>query len=413
MKFYKSVRPAAAAVALIAPGIPKNLDVSSSPSIQSIAKTIAAGAMAYYPGDATHFVDLPDPYYWWETGALFGAMVDYSHYTGDHSYDPTIATAILAQAGPSFDYMLPKHYGDEGNDDQAFWGFAVMAAAESNFPQPNTTMPSWLDMSENIWNSLASRWDMSACNGGMLWQIFASNPNGLTYKNSVSNGGFFQLSARLARATGNSTYADWATKVWDWSKGVGLLDGDYNVYDGTNINDNCTTINHQTFSYSQGIYLYGAAVMANSSRTADDQLSWTKHTEGLLKASGSFFTPYPNATDIMYEHACELGGTCNTDMRSFKGYLSRFMSRSARLVPSIAQDVNTILSMSARGAGFACTGGASGTTCGQKWYMGGFDGTVGLGEEMCALETIHGLLAKDATPPFKGDDIQTIRSFSS
>ncbi|KAM7187028.1 glycoside hydrolase [Rhypophila sp. PSN 637] len=409
MVFLKSVRPAAAAIALITAGLPKDLDIKNSTSIQSVAKTLAAGTMAYYPGDKDKFVDLAPPYYWWECGAMFGAMLDYSHYVGDHSYDQVISTALSAQTGPDFDYMLPTHFGQEGNDDQAFWGFAVLTAAERNFPQPNPAIPSWLQMSENIFNSLAGRWNDTACGGGLLWQIFASNPNGLDYKNSVSNGGLFQIAARLARATGNQTYAAWANKVWDWTTGVGMMDAKYNVLDGASSRENCSKINPVSFSYSQGIYLYGAAVMAN---VTGDKI-WVERTEGLVEAAKSFFSPFSNATNIMYEHACEQVYKCNTDMRSFKGYLSRFMFASTLYVPSIIPTVFGLLGASAQGAAKACTGGSDGTTCGQRWYYGGFDGMVGLGEEMCALETIQGLLVADAAPPFKGDEIKTVRTFSS
>ena len=140
-------------------------------------------------------------------------MLDYSHYTGDSSYDEVITQALLSQVGPKFDFMQPLHFGSEGNDDQAFWSFAVLEAAERNFPQPNDTIPPWLDIAENIWNTMAPRWNESHCGGGLAWQIFESNPNGMSYKNSVSNGGFFQLSARLARATGNDTYRQLAEQA--------------------------------------------------------------------------------------------------------------------------------------------------------------------------------------------------------
>ncbi|KAM7199891.1 glycoside hydrolase [Naviculisporaceae sp. PSN 640] len=408
MVFLKSIRPAAAAVALITAGLPKDLDIENKTSIQGAAKTIAAGTMQYYPGDKDKYVDLAPPYYWWECGAMFGAMLDYSHYVGDHSYDPVISTALLAQTGPNFDYMLPSHYGQEGNDDQAFWGFAVMTAAERNFPQPNPNIPSWLQMSENIFNSLSSRWNVSACGGGLLWQIFATNPNGLDYRNSVSNGGLFQIAARLARATGNQTYADWATKVWDWTTGIGMIDENYNVFDGASSKENCSKINPQSYSYSHGIYLYGAAVMANV--TGDD--IWVERTKGLMQGAEWFFNPYSNATDIMYERQCEKSGTCNTDMRSFKGYLSRFMFATARMLPELVGPVYKLLGASAMGASQACTGGQDGTTCGQRWYAGGFDGMVGLGEQMCALEVIQGLLAIQSPPPLKGDQIKTVRTFT-
>ena len=365
--------------------------------------------MSYYPGNAQQFIDLPQPYYWWQCGAFMGSMLDYSHYTGDSQYDPVIARALLAQMGPAKDFMLPSHFGQEGNDDQAMWGFSIMAAAERNFPQPDPSAPSWLELSSNLWGSLVSRWNTTACGGGLLWQIFESNPNRLDYKNTVSNGGLFQISARLARATGNDTYLQWAEKVWDWTTSVGLITNDYMVQDGAHSTYNCTDINPLSFSYTQGIYMYGAAVMAN--HTGDPK--WVDRTERLFQAAKSYFSPFENATNIMYEHACEHVNMCNTDMRSFKGYLSRFMYASSLFVPSIVPELNELMYTSARAAAQSCSGGADGTTCGQKWYVSGFDGTTGLGEQMCALETIHGLLAPLSTPPLRGSDIQVVRDFKA
>lgn len=373
-----------------------------------MAKTIAAGTMSYYQGDAQKFVDLPQPHYWWQAGALMGSMLDYSHYTGDTTYDKTVATALLAQVGPNNDFMLPSKSIQEGNDDQAFWGFAVLAAAERNFPQPDDKVPSWLQLGTNIFDSMSSRWNTSACGGGLLWQIFASNANGLDYRNTVSNGGLFQIAARLTRATGDSKYKDWAEKVWDWTEAVGLIDSDFNVHDGASSSKNCTDTNPVTFSYSAAIYLYGAAVLADV--TGDQK--WVQRTEKLLDAARSFFTPFDNATNIMYEHACEQVNTCNADMRSFKAYFSRFVYDATVFVPSIQPAVDELWHTTAVAAAKACSGGPSGTACGQKWYVGGFDGDTGLGQEMNALETVQGLLVHQAAPPLKGDQIKTVRTFS-
>ncbi|KAL2139065.1 hypothetical protein VTI28DRAFT_5850 [Corynascus sepedonium] len=408
MKFFRTLKPAAVTTAAIAAVAPKDLDINDPSSIKGVAKTIAADTMSYYSGTAEKFIDLPKPHYWWQAGALMGSMLDYSHYTGDKSYDPIIARALLAQVGPNFDYMLPSHFGQEGNDDQAFWGFSVMSAAERNFPHPDENVPSWLQLGSNLWNSLVSRWNTTACNGGLLWQIFESNPNGLDYKNTVSNGGLFQLSARLARATGNNTYLEWAEKVWDWTEGVGMIDNDFNVHDGASASHNCTDINPVTFSYTAAIYLYGTAVMADV--TGDEK--WDRRTENILNAARSFFSPFPNATNIMYEHACEQVGSCNADMRSFKGYFSRFAYAASVFVPSIKPIIEELWHPTAKAAAKACSGGPEGTKCGQRWYYGGFDGITGLGEEMCALETIQGLLVGDSKPPLKGDQIKTVRKFA-
>ncbi|ORY63068.1 glycoside hydrolase [Pseudomassariella vexata] len=403
----KSIHTAATLASSFA--APKNLDINDAASIRSVASTLAYGTMSLYSGNVTNTEEtiaiFPAPVYWWEAGAAWGSMLDYAHYTGDSSYNDVITQALLSQVGPAFDFMVPRHFGDEGNDDQVFWSFGILAAAERNFPQPNVNIPPWLDMAANIWNSMVVRWNTTSCGGGLAWQIFASNPNGMSYKNSVSNGGFFQLSARLARDTGNNTYYEWAQKVWDWSVEVGFIDPNFNVYDGADSTNDCTKVNPLSFSYSQGIYLYGAAVLYNHT---DGNKTWRDRTNGLLKAANSYFSPYENATNIMFEHACETVGTCNTDMLSFKAYLSRFMWATTQMMPSTLTDVQTLLNVSAVAAGKACSGGVNGTVCGQKWYTGRYDNNPGLGQQLGALEVVHGLLVQEATPPLKAGGIKHV-----
>lgn len=83
-------------------------------SIKAAASTIAFNLMSYYTGNKTG--DSPGvfpqpPYYWWESGGAWGGMVEYWHYTGDTSYNQVVAQAILSQASPTNDFMMPKDMG--------------------------------------------------------------------------------------------------------------------------------------------------------------------------------------------------------------------------------------------------------------------------------------------------------------
>jgi mannan endo-1,6-alpha-mannosidase len=233
-------------------------------SIKQAASDIAYDMMLYYTGNHTGDVpgNLPAPYYWWEAGAMFGAMVDYWYYTGDSTYNDVTQQALLFQTGPNEDYMPPNQTKTEGNDDQGFWGLAAMSAAETNFQNPPSTDPQWLALAQAVFNTQAARWDNSTCAGGLRWQIFTFN-NGYDYKNSISNGCFFNLGARLAKYTGNDTYALWAETTWDWVTAIGLIDNEYKIYDGTDDTQNCSSINHIQWSYNAGVYLLGAANMYN------------------------------------------------------------------------------------------------------------------------------------------------------
>jgi mannan endo-1,6-alpha-mannosidase len=195
------------------------------------------------------------------------------YYTGDTTYNDEVQQALLWQAGDSYDFMPLNQSKTEGNDDQGFWGMAAMTAAESKFQDPPTGTPGWVAMAQAVFNLMAGRWDPTTCGGGLRWQIFTFN-QGYTYKNSIANGCFFNIGARLARYTGNATYADWAEKIWDWEWSVGLISDNYDVYDGTSDLQNCTSIDHLQFTYNQGIHLFGAAIMYNIVRSPKPPLKY-------------------------------------------------------------------------------------------------------------------------------------------
>ncbi|RMZ86223.1 hypothetical protein DV737_g151, partial [Chaetothyriales sp. CBS 132003] len=373
------------------------LDLSSTDSIKSAAKTIATGMMNYYtgmnPGDTPG--NLPDPYYWWEAGAMFGAMVDYWYFTGDTTWNEITTQALLHQVGPDNDYMPPNQTKTEGNDDQAFWGMAAMSAAETKFPNPPSDKPQWLALAQAVFNTQAARWDTSSCGGGLKWQIFSFN-NGYNYKNTISNGCFFNMASRLAVYTGNQTYADWASKMWDWVSAVGLMDSSYNFFDGSDDTLNCSEQNHIQWTYNAGTFLAGAANMYN--QTNGDEI-WADRLNGIIDNLKVFFKP----GNIMFEAACEDVGTCNVDQRSFKAYLSRWMAAAAVKAPYTYPTLKPLLEASAQAAVKTCTAGSDGNQCGQKWYTGSNDGSMGVGEQMCALEIVQSNLLDTVAGPVSAD----------
>lgn len=83
-------------------------------------------------------------------------------------------------------------------------------------------------------------------------------------KNAISNGGFFQLAARLARYTGDNEYATWATKVWDWSVNTPLVNNKtWLVQDSTEGTEDCKNGANIPWTYNYGAYLMGTAYMYN------------------------------------------------------------------------------------------------------------------------------------------------------
>ncbi len=373
-------------------------------SVKAAASTIAFGLARFYTGNNTGDTpgNLPDPYFWWEAGAMFGTLVDYWALTGDDSYNAITSQAILHQATENGDFMPRNQTRTLGNDDQGFWGMAAMSAAENNFPNPPADQPQWLALAQSLFNQYAERWEEATCGGGLRWQIFTFN-NGFNYKNSISNGCFFNLAARLARYTGNETYASWATKIWTWQETVGLITPDHHVRDGVHINlaDNtCPTMDANEWSYNAGIFLHGAAVMYNHTNSSS---AWRTRVDGMLQgATETFF----NAS-IMLEQLCEPSGFCNNDQRSFKGYLTRWLAGTTQMAPYTFDTIHPLLTNDATAAAAACVGtpapaafkGHPGTACGFRWTTGGFDGSTGVGEQMNALSAVmYTLVSKVAAP---------------
>ncbi|KAK1760601.1 glycoside hydrolase family 76 protein [Echria macrotheca] len=390
-----------AAAALVgAAGVNAAYSIATPADIRATARQVAWDLLQYYKGNQTGQTPgiLPGPppagdYYWWEAGAMWGTLIDYWKLTGDSTYNQLITDAMLWQVGPGKDYMPPNVTASLGNDDQGFWGMSAMLAAENGFPDPPADQPQWLALAQAVFHTQANpdRHD-TTCNGGLRWQIPLSN-NGYNYKNSIANGCFFNLGARLARYTDNQTYADWAEKTWDWVVGVGFMDEEYHIYDGGHVEHNCTDINRAQFSYNSAVYLLGAAYMYNYTSGSD---KWRDRTSALLDATLKTFFP----DNIAFEIACEEHMSCTTDMLSFKGYLHRWMAVTTQIAPFTAEKILPVLQTSAAAGVATCTGEDTGRACGFKWNTKAYDGSHGAGQQMNVLGAVTSLLIEEARPPF-------------
>ncbi|KFY32528.1 hypothetical protein V493_00118 [Pseudogymnoascus sp. VKM F-4281 (FW-2241)] len=376
------------------------LNIDDDESIKSVAGQIAYDMMLEYKGNLSGNTPglLPGPpptplildagYFWWEAGAMFGSLLDYWYYTGDDSYNPTIKQALLHQTGEENNYLPQNQSVGMGNDDQGFWGMSAMTAAEFNFENPEPDQPQWLALAQAVFHTQALRLNPDTCGGGLNWQAY-SYLNGYSYKNSISNGCFFNIGSRLALYTKNETYAKYTEESWDWITGVGLIDKDYNVFDGADQKDNCTEINRITFSYNSAIYLLGAATMYNYT---DGSPIWKERVEGLLKRTIINFFPKGIATEL-----CEAELNCSIDMYAQKAFLTRWMAASTKIAPFIYDDVMKVLRTSAVAAAAQCSGGETGRVCGLSWSKKDqYDGTKGVGQQMAAMEVIQSLLIKKA-----------------
>ncbi|KAM3505553.1 hypothetical protein MY10362_002875 [Beauveria mimosiformis] len=386
-----------------------NLDLTSESSIKDTASTLAYGLMKYYNGNQTGGIPglLPGPYYWWEAGGMFGHLIDYWYYTGDASYNAVTMEGMMHQITPKGDFLPVNQTNAMGNDDQGFWALTSMMAAEAVFPNPPSDTPQWLAGVQAVFNEYAVRWEEEngLCGGGLRWQVY-SFLNGWAYKNSISNGCFFNIAARLARFTGNATYGEWAQRIYDWEVKEGLISDDYIIYDGIEVDDatkSCKNIHKVQFTYNAGVWLQGAAAMYDYNKTD----VWKGHVNGILNYTERTF--FQN--DIMYEPACETVHTCDQNMVSFKGYLIRFLAATAKMAPWTADSITKLISTAAQDAIKVCNGangpkfpGPDGTGCGFSWLNGTNDGLMGVGPQMDALAAVFYNLLPNAKAPATEQD---------
>lgn len=102
----------------------------------------------------------------------------------------------------------------------------------------------------------------------------------------------------------------------------------------------------------------------------------------------------------MEEVACENNNSCDTDQLSFKAYFARYTAASIKWAPWLYDTVQPYLLASAQAAAKSCNpGGAAGATCGEKWTTGSYDGSTGIGQQMCALEMLGTLLIQNGSSP--------------
>ncbi|OCK76890.1 glycoside hydrolase family 76 protein [Lepidopterella palustris CBS 459.81] len=353
------------ALAAIAPYTARamSFDNSNTDSIKTTASTIARSLVSLYPANTGI---LPAPYYWWQSGTTLDGLLSYYHITGDTTYNALATSAILSQITPTNDFMkLPDC---AGNDDQAWWALAAMSAAEYGLPTPAGS-PSWLALAQNVYNELVGRWDTARCNGGMKWKIDPT-ADGYHYKSTIANGLFFQLAARLGRFTGDADYLSWAEKAYDWTVSVGLIDNDFNVYDGTDDakGSGCIDVDHDEWSYNVGVFMYGAAIMAD--KTGDTK--WDSRTLGFIASTVRNFLN----NGVLFEKQCEGKGDCNTDQASFKAILARWMGATAVVYPDTAAAVQKVIGPSAIA------------------FAGTFASSQGAGDQLAALDIVSASMCR-------------------
>jgi len=119
---------------------------------------------------------------------------------------------------------------------------------------------------------------------------------------------------------------------------------------------------------------------------------WQNRTLLLLSQTAPYFSQAAATKNVMTEVTCEPSRKCDTDEKTFKGFLARWMAMTAQLAPFTSDTIIPLLQASANAAAKSCSGGIDGVTCGLSWLPLSWDGSYGVGEQMSALAVIQSCL---------------------
>ncbi|KAI0197173.1 glycoside hydrolase family 76 protein [Xylaria flabelliformis] len=364
------------------------VNVDDAASVKKAAALVAEDLMSYYTGEIPGLLPGPPPegdYYPWTGGALWAAMLDYRSRTGDTQYDDKISQGLLWQRGSNNDYLPANWSATAGNDDQAIWGMAALAAAETGFAGPGVDNLKWLDLVQNVFDEQSSdarHVANGSCAGGLRWQIFTFN-SGYNYISTLANVAYANLGARLSLQDGkNQTQAKSVEETFNWLQTSKFIDAKFNVYDGASVPE-CDQINRVQPSFAAGLAVEGAAVMYNSTSGND---KWKKILDGLVQRTIDVFFPDGVATEV----ACE-PSHCNTDMTFFKYFLHRSLASTMKVAPYTTSLIQPVLKTSAQAAVESCTGGDNKRMCGLVWSAHDNNHT-GAGPQMSVLGALLSLL---------------------
>jgi mannan endo-1,6-alpha-mannosidase len=137
--------------------------------------------------------------------------------------------------------------------------------------------------------------------------------------------------------------------------------------------------------------------MTNRKQSAEgsaDRANWETRIDGIIGGLDVFFS-----NSVMKEVACEDNGKCDVDQRSFKAYLARWMAATIKVAPFTSAKLEPLLQASAKSAVGTCNAGIDGNQCGLRWTQNTNDGSLGVGEQMSALEIVQSTLIDGVPGP--------------
>jgi predicted alpha-1,6-mannanase (GH76 family) len=149
--------------------------------------------------------------------------------------------------------MQPKGFLNGFYDDEGWWALAWMRVYDVS------KNPVHLRTAADIFNDMVTTGYNATC-GGIWWNKKRN------YNAAISNELFLSVAAGLANRmdTANKDYfLNWAKKQWDWFQKSGLINSDWNINDGLDM-QTCKNNGGIVWSYNQGVILGALAELSKA-----------------------------------------------------------------------------------------------------------------------------------------------------
>jgi predicted alpha-1,6-mannanase (GH76 family) len=182
---------------------------------------------------------------WWNNANGLTAIIDKESYRSDGVNSKFVADAI----SHSEHYSGQGYIVNEYNDDQGWWGLAMIRAYEL------LKNSHYLDLAEAIWNDMDKYWS-SVCSGGIYWKKDTSPSS---YKASIANELYLALGAKLHLhrygTQGSSKFLTRSEDTVAWFLNTNDLIDQGVVRDG--VNPPSCSLNNAQWTYNSGVIVGG------------------------------------------------------------------------------------------------------------------------------------------------------------
>jgi predicted alpha-1,6-mannanase (GH76 family) len=180
----------------------------------------------------------------WQRFVIVDALADYTVLSGDRSELPRIKAAVI------------NRHGVDGNDDDLWAAIAALRVRDL------TNDDSLLAYAKQTFERITTQYWDNVCGGGLWWD------HERTYKNAITNSLALHAAALLYLDTGEQAYLDWARREDRWIAASGMINADGLLNDG--LNGRCANNGGPVFTYNQGAYLAGEALLSRIPGDPDD-----------------------------------------------------------------------------------------------------------------------------------------------